>query len=275
MEKIPFIKMHGLGNDFVIIDERATNYSLMPKMVQDISSRNRGVGCDQLVVLKKSDNADCFVVFYNADGSRSGACGNATRCVASLIMQETNKKNVTLQTEAGILSCADAAEFGITVNMGKARTSWQEIPLAREADTLHVGIGEGELSDPVAVSMGNPHAVFFVKNTAAVDFGTLGPKLEHHEIFPQRANIGVAEIISKSAIKLRVWERGTGETEACGTGACAAAFAAYSRGLTNNDVVVSLPGGDLRIQIGDDNNVMMTGGATLVFKGEIDSGIFE
>ncbi len=151
--------------------------------------------------------------------------------------------------------------------MGKARTNWQEIPLAREADTLHVGIGEGELSDPVAVSMGNPHAVFFVKDTAAVDLGVMGPKLEHHEMFPERANIGVAEIISKSAIKLRVWERGTGETEACGTGACAAAFAAYSRGLTNNDVVVSLPGGDLRIQIGDDNNVIMTGGAMEVFRG--------
>lgn len=269
MEKIPFLKMHGLGNDFVIIDERQHSYKLDEKAVRHIADRHFGVGCDQLVLLKNSQNADCFMEFYNSDGSKSGACGNATRCVGSLIMQETGKKKIRLETISGILECTDAGENGVSVNMGKARTAWQEIPLARDVDIMNLAIGDGQLQNPVAVSMGNPHAVFFVEDTVAVDLHKSGAVLEHHEIFPERANISSAQVISKNHIKLRVWERGSGETSACGTGACATAFAAFKRGLTENNVKVSLPGGDLFIKIEDDNTVIMTGAATLVFKGEI------
>ena len=269
MTKIPFIKMHGIGNDFVIIAERAGKYAITTKMVQFISDRHKGVGCDQFVVIGPAKEADCSVSFYNPDGCKSGACGNATRCVASQVMLETGQEVVTLETDGGLLECRKNGDE-ISVNMGKAKTNWQEIPLAHEVDTLNVPLSEGDLKNPVAVSMGNPHAVFFVNDVAAIDLENLGPKLENNEIFPQRANIGVAQIISENAINLRVWERGAGETLACGSGACAAVFASYSRGFTENNVIVNLPGGKLRIEILESNEVIMTGSATKVFEGVVD-----
>jgi diaminopimelate epimerase len=269
MNNIPFIKMHGLGNDFVIVDSRDKQYRFTPKMIEKIADRHLGVGCDQFVLLEKSNEADCFVRFYNADGSESGACGNATRCVAWLLMQETGAEKVTLESTSGLLYCTRAGNMEIAVNMGKARTNWQEIPLARATDTLNLDISSGTLKNPVAVSMGNPHAVFFVDDIKSIPLEELGPKLEHHEIFPERANIGVAEVLSNSKILLRVWERGSGETSACGTGACAAAVAGFLRKKTGNNVTVSLPGGDLHIEIQPENIVIMTGPVAVSFKGEI------
>jgi diaminopimelate epimerase len=268
MSNIEFTKMHGLGNDFVIIDSRKQQFKASPEVIRHIANRHRGIGCDQFVLLEESNKADVFMRFYNADGSESGACGNATRCVAWLIMQENGKDSAELESISGILSCKKAGPMMVSVNMGKAMIDWKQIPLSQETDTLSLDIEAGVLKNPVAVSMGNPHAVFFVDNIRTVPLQELGPKLEHHKIFPQRANSGVAEITSKNEINLRVWERGSGETEACGTGACAAAVAALRSGLTGNNVTVHLPGGDLQIEILAENVVIMTGPAALVFKGE-------
>ena len=270
MKNIPFIKMHGLGNDFVIVDERSVDYSFTAEMVQRISNRREGVGCDQFVVLAKSkkDNCDCFVRFYNADGSESGACGNASRCVAWLLMEEFSKEKVVLETMSGQLVCKKTGENAVCVNMGKAKNDWKNIPLAYETDTLHLAIEQGDLKDPVAVSVGNPHVVFFVENVAEVNLEKEGSILENHDIFPDRANIGIVQIVSESEIILRVWERGTGETRACGTGACAAVVAAGRRGLVGDNVVVHLTGGDLQIEICDDN-IIMTGPVVVSFSGNI------
>jgi diaminopimelate epimerase len=266
MKNIPFIKMHGLGNDFVIVDSRKHNYTFTSDEIRKISDRHRGVGCDQFVVIENSHHVDCSVLFYNADGSSSGACGNATRCVAWLIMQEKNIENVSLQTVGGFLKCQKKGHELVEVDMGQAKTNWQQIPLAKEADTLHLPVGSGVLKDGVAVSMGNPHAVFFVEDVERVDLSVCGAALENDTLFPQRANIGVAQIISDKIIKLRVWERGTGETEACGTGACAAAVASNLRGLTSGVVNVKLAGGDLEIKY-KDGNVTMTGAVATSFTG--------
>jgi diaminopimelate epimerase len=271
MRNIPFIKMHGLGNDFVIIDSRVHKYAFTEAQIRHIADRHRGIGCDQFVLLQNSAKADVFVRFYNADGSESGACGNASRCVAWLVMQENNSDLVTLQTAGGLLSCRKTGDMQVAVNMGKAKTEWHEIPLAHECDTLELDIAAGVLKHPTAVSMGNPHAVFFAKNINELPLHEFGPHLEHHKMFPERANIGVAEVIADNEINLRVWERGCGETEACGTGACAAAVAAYRRKLTGNNVLVHLAGGDLHIEIQPENVVIMTGPVAVSFKGEWQS----
>ena len=264
-----FIKMHGIGNDFVVIDNRDGKNNLTNEQVAVICDRHKGVGCDQLVMLENSENSDVFMRFFNPDGSESGACGNASRCVASLICKELNQGEVELETSSGVLHTRKTADGLIAVNMGKARTNWEEIPLAKNVDTLKLPIGEGELQNPVAVSMGNPHAVFFVDNGREIDLDVLGSKLEYNDIFPERANIGVVDVISDSEINLRVFERGAGETLACGSGACAAVFASNSRGLTGKDVKVNLPGGALNIKLQDDGDIIMTGTATFVFEGII------
>lgn len=270
MTSIPFIKMHGAGNDFVIIDGRIHPIALENHTVIALADRHKGVGCDQLVVIEASSSADCFMRIYNADGSRSATCGNATRCVADILFATNNAKQVTIDTLAGILTAEKATGNHITVNMGKARLNWQEIPLAEAQDTLLLPIASGPLSQPVAVSMGNPHAVFFVEDTAAIALETHGPLLEHHPLFPERANIGVAQIISRTEMRLRVWERGAGETLACGSGACAAAVAACRRGLTDNKVAVHLPGGSLLIEWLASGEVLMTGEAVTSFRGEFE-----
>lgn len=268
--------MHGLGNDFVIIDCRSENYSFAAGEIAAIADRHTGVGCDQFVLLKKSDAADCFVQFYNEDGSQSSACGNATRCVAAIIMQEKASNKATLQTNAGILNCVQNDNLQISVEMGQYVDDWRQIPLASESDTLHVEVASGALSDAVAVNIGNPHAVFFVEDNTKIDLAKDGGFLETHPIFPERANIGVASVSSKTAINLRVWERGVGETKACGTGACAAAIAAVRRGLCScdADITISLAGGDLIIKVLQNKNVTMTGLVTFVFDGSFDLNHF-
>lgn len=274
MSGTPFIKMHGLGNDFVVVDARAHAVAFSAEQVRAIANRRLGVGCDQLVEIEKpkSPDADAFMRIWNADGGEVSACGNASRCVASLLMSEGRRPRVTLETKAGLLA-AEAREAGrIAVDMGKPRLDWREIPLARAMDTLHVDLARGPLRDPVGISMGNPHAVFFVADVAAIDLATLGPALEHDPLFPERANIGVAQVLDHTRIRLRVWERGAGLTLACGTGACAALVAAVRRGLTERRATVTLDGGPLEIEWRADDHVLMAGPVATSFTGVLPNG---
>ena len=268
----PFIKMHGLGNDFVVIDARAEPFPLSRDTARAITDRRSGVGCDQLIVLEppRDQRADVFMRIRNADGGEVEACGNGTRCVAALVMAEGDGAHCTVETLAGLLK-ADAAGAGrVAVDMGAARLDWREIPLAREMDTLHLDLSQGTLSDPVAVNMGNPHAVFLVEDAEAVALDRLGPALEHDPLFPERANIGAAQVTGTDRLRLRVWERGVGLTRACGTGACAAAVAAHRRGLTGRRVEVVLDGGPLSIDWRDDGHVVMTGPVATAFAGTLN-----
>ncbi|MDP7623872.1 MAG: diaminopimelate epimerase [Rhodospirillales bacterium] len=267
MTALKFIKMHGLGNDFVILDGRGTPLEINAAQTQAIADRRRGIGCDQLILLEETaGNADLMMRIRNADGGEVEVCGNATRCVGQLIMDEKGTNQATIDTIGGVLT-AIRATSGITVNMGPAYLEWQDIPLVSEMDTLALNMHEGTLSSPVAVGMGNPHAVFFVADAEAIDLETVGPLLEHHALYPNRTNIEAAQIISRNQIRLRVWERGVGETEACGSGACAALVAAARRDLTGRKARVDLNGGILKIEWRNDNHVLMTGPTELSFTG--------
>jgi diaminopimelate epimerase len=278
MNGVPFTKMHGLGNDFVVIDARAQGLKLTDDQVRKVADRHIGVGCDQLIVIERSDSklADAFMRILNADGSEVGACGNATRCVAAVLMDEKGLQHAVIETAAGLLDAEDIPNRGtrlIGVDMGEAHLDWREIPLAEACDTLHVPLSVGPLADPVCTNMGNPHATFFVPDAEAVDLKTLGPQLERHKIFPERANIGIAQILSPEKLRLRVWERGAGITLACGSGACAAAVAASRRSLTGRKVEVVLDGGSLFIEWLPDNHVKMTGPIATSFAGTLDRSL--
>ena len=267
-----FIKMHGLGNDFVVVDARESPFVLDDGAARALADRREGVGCDQIVVLEPPRNgrADVFLRFWNSDGSEADACGNGTRCAASLVMAESGREAIDIETEAGLLGAQVAGPGRVTVDMGAARLGWAEIPLAHEQDTLHLELARETLRDPVAVNLGNPHAVFFVDDAAAVDLVRLGPELEHDPLFPERANIGIAQVTGPDRLRLRVCERGAGITRACGTGACAAAVAAARRGLTGRRVTVTLDGGPLEIEWREDGHVEMTGPVATAFFGELD-----
>jgi len=272
-----FIKMHGLGNDFVVIDARQQPLSVGAAGARALADRHTGVGFDQLIIVEPpSDrNAAAFMRIHNADGGEVSACGNATRCVARLLFEEGAETEIVLETAAGLLTARHAGNANsqgdlYTVDMGPARDGWQDIPLASECDTDHLPLARGPLSDPVGVNVGNPHAVFFVADAEAIALDQLGPELEHDPLFPERANIGVAQIIDTGALRLRVWERGVGLTQACGTGACAAAVAAHRRGLTGRQVQVRLDGGDLDIEWLANGHVAMTGPASVSFTGAFD-----
>jgi diaminopimelate epimerase len=263
--------MHGLGNDFVVLDARTRGIELPVERISAIADRRLGIGCDQLIVLEPPTDrdADVFMRIYNPDGGEAGACGNATRCVASLLMKERNADQVTVQTISGLLESQRAGEGMIAVDMGQALLDWRDIPVARACDTNHLPVGAGPLQDPVGTNMGNPHATFFVDDLAGIPLAELGPGLERDPFFPERANIGVAEIVSRERLKLRVWERGAGLTLACGSGACAAVVAASRRGLVDRKADVVLEHGTLGIEWLRDGHVMMTGGISLSFKGEM------
>jgi diaminopimelate epimerase len=265
----PFIKMHGLGNDFVVVDARREPFVLDEAEARAVADRRAGVGCDQLIVMEPATNgaADVFMRIRNADGGEVEACGNATRCVAALVMAETGQERCTVETRAGLLRATRLEADRIAVDMGELRTAWQDIPLAREMDTLHLDLACGPLRDPVAVNIGNPHAVFFVDDAEAVDLAALGPRLEHDPLFSERANIGVAQLTGPDRLRVRVWERGVGLTRACGTGACAAAAAAHRRGLTGRSVDVRLDGGVLALAWREDGHMVMTGPASTSFTG--------
>jgi diaminopimelate epimerase len=268
MDELGFHKMHSLGNDFVIVDRRSGRLSLDTAQIQRIADRRRGVGCDQLLSLEPSQRADLFMRVYNPDGSEAQACGNGTRCVARLMMEEYLTNRVRIETRAGVLA-VNAGVQGYTVDMGRPRAGWDEIPLARAMDTLALDLALGPLTRPVAVNMGNPHAVFFVDDVDAIALEQLGPELEHDPLFPERANIGVAEVRDRRTIRLRVWERGAGLTTACGSGACAALVAAVRRDLTERAADLLLDGGQLRIAWSPADRVLMTGSASHGYSGRL------
>jgi diaminopimelate epimerase len=270
---IAFTKMHGLGNDFVVIDRRDGGTAPTAGQMRHIADRHRGIGCDQLVLLEPptAEDAEVAFRFYNQDGSESGACGNGTRCAAALVMGETGAERLAIETPAGPLSAEKRPGGLYAVNMGPARTDWRDIPLAKELDTLTVPLSVGPLSDPVAVGMGNPHCIFFVDDAEAVDLETFGPQVETHPLFPERTNVEVASVTGENRLRLRVWERGVGITLACGSGACATGVAASRRGLTGRSVEIAVDGGGvLAVEWREDGDVILTGPVAFSFAGEID-----
>ena len=276
---VPFRKMHGLGNDFVVLDARGgtlldarrADLPISPTRAAAIADRRRGIGCDQFILLEPgTDGADVFMRIRNPDGSEAGACGNATRCIASLVAAETGADRVVVRTIAGDLPVERLAGDLWRADMGPARLGWAEVPLARATDTLHLPLSCGPVADPAACSMGNPHATFFVPDLEALDLAAIGPMLEHDPIFPDRANIGFVQVLARDHIRLAVWERGAGLTLACGSGACAALVNAARRGLTGRRATVTLPGGDLVIEWREDGHVLMTGPVATAFTGTLD-----
>jgi diaminopimelate epimerase len=272
---IPFRKMNGLGNDFVVLDGRSRAAKLTPDDIRRIADRAHGPGCDQVIVLEPSKKADVFMRIFNADGSEVGACGNAARCVAMLLASEQGREEVGIETRAGTLAARVSGPDRIVIDMGTPRFAWDEIPLAEPFhNTKRIELQIGPIDDPVlhspsVVNVGNPHAIFWVDDVEAYDLGRFGPLLENHPIFPERANISLAQIKSRDRIKLRTWERGAGLTKACGTAACAAAVAAARMGTTDRKVTVELPGGSLLIEWTPDNRILMSGPAELEFEGTL------
>lgn len=274
---VPFVKMNGLGNDFVVVDGRTTPVRIQAAEARHLANRSSGIGCDQVIVLEPSRHADVRMRILNADGSEVSACGNATRCVAWLLAEETGARHLTIDTDAGELEADVTSIDRITVDMGQPRFAWQDIPLAEPFhDTRTIELQVGPIDDPVlhspsVVNVGNPHAVFWVDDVDAIDLGRVGPLLENHPIFPERANISIAQVLSRTHLRIRTWERGAGLTRACGTAACASAVAAMRKKLVdrNAEVTVSLPGGDLVIAWTQADHILMTGPAETEFRGAL------
>jgi diaminopimelate epimerase len=269
----PFVKMNGLGNDFVIVSAPAA-FDPTPDQVRAIASRDRGPGCDQIIALERSTIADVSMRIWNADGGEVAACGNATRCVAWLAMEAAGRDRIAVQTPAGILTARRAGPERVTVNMGTPGLYWRAIPLGRPMDTRAGSLGLAPPFDqPGFVSMGNPHVVFFVDDLARAPVETLGPQVEVHPLLPERANVGFAQIESRERLRLKVWERGVGQTKACGTGACAAAVAAHRRGLVKRTVMVAMDGGELLVDWREDTGqVHMTGPVAVESTGRVNWG---
>ena len=270
----PFIKMHGLRNDFIIVDGRREPFRPSAEEIVRLCDRHEGVGGDELLIVNpprsvpERTEAYAFVQIFNPDGRQVEACGNATRCVGWLFLQESQGEEVVVDTVGGLLKCHRAGEKQVTVEMGKLRTAWQDIPLARAMDTLHLDIGAGPLQDPVGMNIGNPHAVFFVDDLDTVDMDIYGPQLQIHPLFPEEANIGAAQLIDSKTLKLSVWERPGVLTTACGTGACVAVGAAHRRGLTaEKQMTVIMPAGSVEIELREDDTVVMTGPVEVCYTG--------
>ncbi len=280
MDAMPFRKMHGLGNDFVIVDLRGGKPSPDAALVRAVADRRRGIGFDQFISIEDDPSAEigAFMGIWNPDGSRSGACGNATRCVASLLLAETGDDSVRVRTDAGILNAWPAAGGLVRVDMGKPKLEWEEIPLTDASDTVRIDVKFGPIDNPVmwgpgAVNMGNPHAVFFIDDAEAFPVDKIGPMVENHPMFPERTNVEFCTVLDRNRIRMRVWERGAGITQACGSGACAAVVAGVRRKLIDRKCVVMLDGGPLGIEWIESGPVMMTGPVALSFTGEIGPDI--
>lgn len=276
--ELNFVKMNGIGNDFIVLDARDRMIDLTPRQAAYLADRHFGIGCDQILIIAPSEVAAIKMIILNSDASVAAACGNGSRCVADLVMAETGAERLTIETLGGVITAVRSGEQ-IAIDMGMARTEWDKIPLAHAADTmaidLHhdalksIDLGPDDLPPAIAVNMGNPHAVHIVKDAEAIPLAEIGPLLETHAIFPDRANIEFISLIAPDQIRMRVWERGSGITIACGTGACAAAVAAARAGLTGRQVQVHLDGGVLAIDWREDGGVTMTGPSSLVFTGTI------
>ncbi|MEQ9615012.1 MAG: diaminopimelate epimerase [Algiphilus sp.] len=265
-----FMKMHGLGNDFVVLDGRARKLAMTPALATALADRHRGVGFDQLAVIVPGAEVDAELIFYNADGSISAACGNATRCIARHLMDETGKTRLRLKAGARVLEARDAGQGLTSVNMGPPETHWQGVPLARAMETLELPIEGG----PTATGMGNPHCTFFVADAEAVDLESRGPEIENHPLFPERTNVQFVSVTGENILRMRVWERGTGVTLASGSSSCATAVAAHRRGLTGPEVTIHLDGGEIRIRVTDEG-VWMTGPTAHVFTGTLTDAFLE
>lgn len=267
-----FLKMHGLGNDFAVFDARNRGLALSPEQAKAIADRRLGVGCDQVIVIRSSTSADADMQIFNADGGEVESCGNASRCVARLLMDEKNAKQISISTVGGLLLCTDAGGGNVTVDMGAPELTWDKVPLARPADTNAFTLNvDGDEFNVAALSVGNPHCVLFVEDAEKEAVSALGPRIENHPMFPARVNVEFVSAISRKHLRMRVWERGVGITQACGTGACAVAVAAVRRGLAERKMDIELDGGTLNLEWREaDGHILMTGPSTLVFKGEIE-----
>lgn len=277
MDTRPFKKMHGLGNDFVIVDARNDPFKPSPRQAQRIADRHFGVGCDQLIVLEPPtrSGAEVFMRIYNADGSEAEACGNATRCVARLVFEESGLIS-GVQTVMGVLPVRRLPDGRYMVGMGPAFLRWQDVPLAEATDTLSLPELVPGLGAPVAVSIGNPHCVFFVEDADSLDFAPIGAEIEKHPLFPNRTNVQFVTPIGRQTIRQRVWERGVGITGASGSGACAGAVASLRRGLVEGPVTVNLDGGELIIDWDQSSNhITMTGGTTYAFDGVLAEDLLD
>ena len=269
MRGLPFLKMHGLGNDFILLDARRRPLALDSETVRALADRRAGIGCDQLVVLEPPRReGDAFVRFWNSDGEEVSACGNGTRCAARLLMEEAGRDAVVLETRAGLLTCRRVPGGLVAADMGVPFFAWDRIPLARPMDTRALDFGRGGLERPAAVNVGNPHVVFFVDDLDAHDLAALGPEIERDPLFPERVNVSLAQIAGPERVVVGVWERGAGLTRACGTAACAVLAAAARLGLTGRSAEIVLPGGSLFVEWRIDGHLVMTGPAALSFRGE-------
>ena len=269
--KKPFIKMHGLGNDFVVLDSTKNQYNINKASIQLISNRRFGVGCDQVIEMRHSNKEDIYIKIYNADGTEAEACGNAARCIAGLLFASSPKKEVSIETVAGVLK-AESEENGlIKVDMGKPKFFWKDIPLSMNISEIN--FEELTLKNGLAINIGNPHIVFFVKDLDAVDINKIGPLIENNSLFPEKVNVEICQLKNRKKIKVLVWERGAGNTLACGSGACAALVAAYKNSLSEPQAEIVLDGGSLNItwNIGSDEHVIMSGPIAVSFLGDLST----
>jgi len=278
--ELPFRKMNGLGNDFVVLDARARPLRVSEEAARAIASRETGIGCDQVIVIEPSTRADVRMRIWNNEGGEVESCGNASRCIADLLFKETGRDRCTIDTAGGLLQCAPAGDGLVTVDMGVPRFGWEDIPLSEPFhDTRGIELQMGPIDAPLihtpsVVNVGNPHCIFWVKTLDVIDLARVGPMLEHHPLFPERANISLARVDTREHITLKVWERGAGMTRACGTAACAAAVAGARRRLTGRAVTVTLPGGDLRIEWREnDDHMLMTGPVSHDFEGTLPEAL--
>jgi diaminopimelate epimerase len=271
---INFTKMHGLKNDFIIIDARTKKIFLTPNNIKKISDRKKGLGCDQVVIIEKprKKKISAFIKFYNSDGSVTKACGNAARCVAFLLMKECKTKKIALETESTLLNASLAKNNHVSVDIGKAYFKWRQIPLKKNININKINFNVNSYIKPILVNVGNPHIIFFIKNLKKINLKQIGPKIEKNHLFPERINVNFAKILSNNKIELRVWERGAGMTKACGTGASATAVAAIKNKLINKRICyIHMDGGKLKIEYKKNGHIIMTGPTKTVKKGILNN----
>lgn len=276
---LPFLKMNGLGNDFVVLDARLSPLAVTDAQARAIADRKTGIGCDQLIVMEPSSIADVKMRIWNAEGGEVPSCGNASRCIADLVFEERQADSATIETKGGFLTARRAGAHLVTIDQGLPKFGWKDIPLSEAfADTRHIELQIGPIDKPLlhspsVVNVGNPHCIFWVDDLDVVDLAKVGPMLEHHPLFPERANISLAKVVARDHILLKVWERGAGLTKACGTAACATMAAGHRIKIIDANCRITLPGGDLFMAVDERGHVIMTGPAALDFKGTLPEGL--
>ena len=276
---INFRKMNGLGNDFVVLDARKSPIVISEAQARAIADRKTGIGCDQLIVMEKSATADVRMRIWNAEGGEVESCGNASRCIADLLFDELGADTATIETKGGFLTAQKAGAHLVTINQGLPKFGWKDIPLSEDfPDTRHIELQVGQIDAPLlhspsVVNVGNPHCIFWVKDLDVVDLSKVGPMLENHPLFPERANISLAKVVARDHVLLKVWERGAGLTKACGTAACATMAAGHRIKIIDAKCTITLPGGDLFMAVNDQGQVLMTGPAALDFEGTLPEGL--